>query len=238
VGAKQPLYRRIARWILFTVLGWIALTVTLVAVLRFVDPFGSAFMIRDRWLAWHNNDSAFVFRWQWVDREQISTPMQLAVIASEDQTFPIHNGFDFKSINQAFDERERGRRVRGASTITQQVAKNIFLWPEQSWLRKGIEAYFTVLIEALWPKERILEVYLNVAEFGRGVYGVESAARTYFRKSAARLDYSESALLAAVLPNPKRLKVSAPSLYVRTRQHWIEEQMADLGGTGYLRALK
>ena len=233
----RPLWR-IGRWILIALLGWVAVTVTLVGVLRFVDPATSAFMLRERWIAWRNDDPSFTFRRQWVDLEQISTPMQLAVIASEDQTFPTHHGFDFKSINQAFEERGRGRRARGASTISQQVAKNIFLWPEQSWFRKGLEAYFTVVIETLWPKERILEVYLNIAEFGRGVYGVEAAARTFFGKPAARLSYGEAALLAAVLPSPKRFKAGAPSLYVKSRQRWIEGQMADLGGTGYLRTLK
>jgi monofunctional biosynthetic peptidoglycan transglycosylase len=224
--------------LLLAALGWIALSILCVATLRFVDPFTTAFMMRDRWLAWRNDEPGYSFRWQWVDRERIAAPMQLAVIASEDQTFPAHRGFDVKSINSAFEERERGQRVRGASTITQQVAKNIFLWPAQSWVRKGIEAYFTVLIEALWPKRRILEVYLNVAQFGRGTFGVEAAARVYFRKSAAQLTYGDASLLAAVLPNPIRLKVGVPSLYVRSRQRWIEAQMSDLGGPGFLRTLK
>ena len=163
--------------------------------------------------------------------------MQLAVIASEDQKFPEHRGFDFASIGDALEDRDKGRRTRGASTITQQTAKNLFLWPGQSWLRKGIEAYFTVLIEWCWPKRRILEVYLNVAEFGRGVYGVEAAGRQYFRKSAAQLGPYDAALLAAVLPNPIRLKASSPSLYVRSRQRWIVDQMAGLGGSSYLAAL-
>ena len=134
----------------------------------------------------------------------------------------------FKSIDKAFDERERGR-VRGASTISQQVAKNLFLWPGQNWILKGLEAYFTILIETLWPKQRILEVYLNIAEFGRGVFGVSTAGETYFRKSAARLNVHDAALLAAVLPNPKRMRVNAPSAYVRSRQQWILGQMRGLG---------
>jgi monofunctional biosynthetic peptidoglycan transglycosylase len=127
--------------------------------------------------------------------------------------------------------------VRGASTISQQVAKNLFLWPQQSWLRKGLEAYFTVLIEALWPKQRILEVYLNVAEFGRGVFGVGAAADVYFHKRAARLNQYDAALLAAVLPSPKRMRVNAPSSYVRSRQEWILGQMRGLGGTALLKEL-
>lgn len=163
--------------------------------------------------------------------------MRIAVVASEDQKFPAHWGFDFAQIGDALDDREHGRRIRGASTISQQVAKNLFLWPGQSWVRKGIEAYLTVLIEALWPKRRILEVYLNIAEFGHGIYGVEAASRTYFRKSAAQLNTYDAALLAAVLPNPARLKAAAPSFYVRSRQSAIVSQMQRLGGPSYLKNL-
>jgi len=217
---------------------WIVLTVACVLALRWVQPFTSAFILRDRFIAWQQDDKAFVFRRQWVDLAQIAPSMRLAVIASEDQTFFQHWGFDFASINNALEERDQGRRTRGASTLSQQVAKNIFLWPGQSWLRKGIEAYFTFLIEALWPKHRILEMYLNLAEFGRGVFGVEAAGRVYFKKSAAQLDIYDAALLAAVLPNPKRLKAAAPSVYVRSRQQWIVAQMQDLGGVAYLKNLK
>jgi monofunctional biosynthetic peptidoglycan transglycosylase len=227
-------FLRAALWAL---LGWVALTSTCVLAMRWIDPIGSAFIARERFLAWRSNDKTFVYRREWVDIEKISRPMQLAVIASEDQKFQEHWGFDFASIGDALEDRERGRRTRGASTITQQTAKNLFLWPGQSWVRKGIEAYFTVLIEALWPKRRILEVYLNVAEFGKGVYGVEAAGRAYFRKSAAQFNTYDAALLAAVLPNPKRLKASAPSLYVRSRQRWIVGQMQGLGGTSYLHAV-
>jgi monofunctional glycosyltransferase len=208
-----------------------------VLLLRWVDPPTSAFMVRERLLAPDDLKGPAV-RQRWVDWQQISSQAKVAVIAAEDQNFPEHNGFDFKSINDALEERERGRRVRGASTISQQVAKNLFLWPGQSWVRKGLEAWFTVLIETLWPKQRILEVYLNVAEFGRGVYGVGAAADVYFRKSAARINASEAALLAAVLPSPKRMRVNAPSRYVRSRQQWILGQMRGLGGTGLLKRLE
>lgn len=171
---------------------------------------------------------------RWVDWPQISPHVKVAVIASEDQKFPEHRGFDLESINDALEERERGRRVRGASTISQQVVKNLFLWPGQSWVRKGLEAYFTVLIETLWPKRRILEVYLNVAEFGTGVFGVGAASEVYFGKRAAQLSAPDAALLAAVLPNPKRLRVAAPSRYVRSRQEWILGQMRGIGGVGLL----
>ena len=235
--ASRPLVKKILRGIAYVAIGWVVLTFVCVLPLRWIDPATTAFILRDRFLAWRHDDAAYVFRQQWVELKRIAPPMQLAVIASEDQNFPTHWGFDFKSINEALNDRERGRRTRGASTISQQVAKNLFLWPGQSWLRKGIEAYFTLMIEALWPKRRILEIYLNVAEFGRGVYGVDAAARAYFHKPAAQLNYYDAALLAAVLPNPIRFKASAPSLYVSMRQRYIVGQMYGLGGTEFLRTL-
>ena len=223
---------------LFTVFSWsaicfIAITVAATATLRWLDPPTSAFIMRERMLA----ASGQSVRQRWVDWRDISGHAKVAVIASEDQRFPEHHGFDLKSINEALEDAERGRRVRGASTISQQVAKNLFLWPGHSWVRKGLEAYFTVLIELLWPKQRILEVYLNFAEFGRGVFGVGAAADSYFRKSPARLSQHDAALLAAVLPSPKRMRVDAPSRYVRSRQQWILGQMRGIGGTAVLEQL-
>jgi monofunctional biosynthetic peptidoglycan transglycosylase len=156
------------------------------------------------------------------------------VVASEDQLFPTHSGFDFKQIHKALDDAERGRRARGASTISQQVAKNLFLWNGHSWVRKGFEAWFTVLIEWLWPKQRILEMYLNIAQFGRGIYGAEAAAQNFFHKPAARLTQAEAARLAAVLPNPLQLRAERPSRYLQRRQLEIEQQMRALGGPSYL----
>lgn len=199
--------------------------------LRWIDPPTSAFIVRERLLA------DYPVEHRWTDWADISAHAKTAVIAAEDQRFPTHFGFDFHSINQALSERGRGR-VRGASTITQQVAKNLFLWPGQSWIRKGLEAYFTLLIEICWPKQRILEVYLNVAEFGRGAFGVGAASERFFRKTPAQLNAREAALLAAVLPNPKRLRVDAPSNYVRSRQEWIANQMRALGGSAVLRTLQ
>ena len=173
----------------------------------------------------------------WVPWSEISENAAVAVIAAEDQKFPLHDGFDFESIDKALVDAGRGRRQRGASTISQQVAKNLFLWPGKSWLRKGLEVWFTIWIEALWPKQRILEVYLNSIEFGRGVWGIEAASRHYFGKPATRLTRSEAALLAAVLPNPKRLRVANPSPYVRGRQAWILDQMRMLGGARLLQSL-
>jgi monofunctional biosynthetic peptidoglycan transglycosylase len=160
------------------------------------------------------------------------------VIASEDQKFPYHWGFDFDEIQNAIDESEDGRRSRGASTLSQQVAKNLFLWRGHSYLRKGLEAYFTLLIEWLWPKERILEVYLNIAEFGRGIYGVGAASPYYFHVAPARINRYQAALLAAVLPSPRRFRVEAPSNYVLRRRDWIVDQMEGLGGTSYLTELR
>ena len=231
---RVPLFRRIARAVIYVVAALFVLSILAVGSLRWLDPPTSAFMVLDRLSAWSTGDRSYVFRHRWRDSQEISPQMQLAVIASEDQTFPDHNGFDFKQINNALEEREQGRRVRGASTISQQVAKNLFLWPGQSWVRKGLEAYFTLLLETLWPKRRILEVYLNVAEFGKGVFGVGAASETFFRKPAASLNTYDAALLAAVLPNPKRLRVNAPSRYVKSRQEWIVSQMRGLGGTDLL----
>ncbi len=159
------------------------------------------------------------------------------MVASEDQRFPDHGGFDFKQIEKALDDAERGGRARGASTISQQVAKNLFLWNGRSYLRKGLEAWYTVLIETLWSKRRILEVYVNIAEFGRGVYGAEAASQAFFHKPAAKLSRGEAARLAAVLPSPKRMRAESPSAYVLRRQGEIERQMAALGGTAYIAGL-
>jgi len=213
---------------------WVAVTVTSVVALRWIDPPFTAFMIADRIGALFTRPPGYQFAYEWRDWEHISRYAAIAVVAAEDQKFPGHRGFDFKQIDKALADRERGRRVRGASTISQQVAKNLFLWRGQSWFRKGIEAGITVLIEAAWSKQRILEMYLNIAQFGRGTYGVQAASRRFFRKDAARLTQSEAALLAAVLPAPTRFKVDAPSNYVRRRQAWILRQMASLGGSAYI----
>jgi monofunctional biosynthetic peptidoglycan transglycosylase len=229
--------RRALRLFSWALAIFVVLSVGSVLAFRWIDPPTSAFMIRERMIAPGAGAKAYAIRYRWVDWANTSPHVKVAVIASEDQNFAAHYGFDLKSINDALADRERGRRVRGASTISQQVAKNLFLWPNQTWLRKGLEAYFTVLIETLWPKQRILEVYLNIAEFGRGVFGVGAAADVYFHKPAARLSPYDAALLAAVLPSPKRMRVNAPSNYVRSRQEWILDQMRGLGGTALLKEL-
>lgn len=229
--------KRLLRWLGLLIVGGLVFSIGSVLLMRWVDPVTSAFMMRDRTVALFTGDKNYRFAHQWVDWEKISANVKVAVIASEDQKFPEHWGFDFKSMEKAWAGNHRGRKVRGGSTISQQVAKNLFLWPGQSYVRKGIEAYFTVLIEMSWPKQRILEVYLNSAEFGRGVFGVEAASRRYFGKPAARLNVQEGALLAAVLPAPKRLLVNKPSGFVRARQAWISRQAARLGGSSILRNL-
>jgi monofunctional biosynthetic peptidoglycan transglycosylase len=236
LAAVRPrsIFSRLLRALLWLAVAWLVLSIGAVALLRWVNPPTTAFMLIDRAGAASAGGKPYAPRHRWVDWAQISPHMKVAVIAAEDQKFPEHRGFDVESINDAMEDRERGGRVRGASTISQQVAKNLFLWPGRSWIRKGLEAYFTVLVELLWGKQRILEVYLNVAEFGRGVFGVGAASEVYFGKRAAQLTPADAALLAAVLPNPKRLRVDAPSRYVRSRQEWIMEQMRDLGGPSLL----
>ena len=166
----------------------------------------------------------------YVDFSEISTNARLAVIASEDQLFPDHSGFDWKSIKKAqkYNERKPGR-IRGASTISQQVAKNVFLWQGRSWFRKGLEVYFTFMIETFWSKQRILEVYLNVIEMGDGIFGIEAAAQAYFNKAAKNLSRPEAAMIAACLPNPKRYKVKPPSAYIMSRAAFIQRQMNNIG---------
>jgi len=224
--------RRVAALCLALVL----LLVLCVLAMRWVHPVTSAFMLEAR-VAAIGGSLPYHTEYEWKDLEEISPHAAIAVIASEDQLFPFHTGFDFKSIREAVQHNASHRRQHGASTISQQVAKNLFLWSGGGYFRKGLEACITLLIEWLWPKERILEVYLNVAEFGRGVYGVEAAAQHYYNRPARRLNREQAAMLAAVLPNPGRYRVESPSRYVQSRRDWILRQMAGLGGTAYLDAL-
>jgi len=200
----------------FLVLSWLP-----VLALRWLDPPTTAFMLLDP-------DARADLDYDWADWASISSSVPLAVVASEDQKFPSHFGFDLESIRDAIDDSQNGGRLRGASTISQQVAKNLFLWNGRSFLRKGIEAYFTVLIEVTWPKQRILETYVNVAEFGPGIFGIGAATRRFFAGTPSTVSDSQAALLAAVLPNPKRLRADQPSAYVRERQRWILGQMGRL----------
>ncbi|WP_241898822.1 MULTISPECIES: monofunctional biosynthetic peptidoglycan transglycosylase [unclassified Erwinia] len=199
-------------------------------------PF-SAVMAERQVGAWMRGDFGYVAHSDWVGRDEISSWMKLAVIAAEDQKFPVHWGFDVAAIQSVLDDAHDGQ-MRGASTLSQQTAKNLFLWDGHSWIRKGLEAGLTVGIETVWSKRRILTVYLNVAEFGKGIFGVEAASRHYFHKPASRLTPAEAALLAAVLPSPLRFRADAPSAYLRQRQLWIMRQMRQLGGEGFLREYK
>jgi monofunctional biosynthetic peptidoglycan transglycosylase len=226
---KRSLFSRILRFLLALTIGCMLLSAIAVLSLRWINPPITAFMVGDRIAAWQSNNS-YPLRREWVEWSKISAAMKIAVIAAEDQTFASHHGFDLQSINDALEERDSKRRVRGASTITQQVAKNLFLWGGKRWVRKGLEAWFTVLIEVLWPKSRILEMHLNIAQFGRGLYGVGAAAKIYFRKPAEQLNANEAALLAAVLPNPIKLRADSPSRYVKSRQQWILTQMKRVKG--------
>ncbi|WP_414671884.1 monofunctional biosynthetic peptidoglycan transglycosylase [Leclercia sp. UBA1284] len=201
-------------------------------------PF-SAVMIERQLSAWFAGNFSYVAHSDWVSMDEISPWMGLAVIAAEDQKFPEHWGFDMGAIEKALAHNERNEnRIRGASTLSQQTVKNLFLWDGRSWVRKGLEAGLTLGMETVWSKKRILTVYLNIAEFGEGVFGVEAASQRYFHKPASKLSPAEAALLAAVLPNPIRFKASAPTGYMRSRQAWILRQMRQLGGEGFMQAHK
>jgi monofunctional glycosyltransferase len=234
VRRLPPFFRRILKH-LFRILGaLLVLSFLATLLLRWIPPFTTAMMMERRIEAWRQN-KPYKLDYRWTPLSRISPAAPLAVIAAEDQNFPTHHGFDFESIQKAIDAHEKGRKLRGASTISQQVAKNIFLWSGRSFVRKGFEVYFTMLIELTWSKHRILEVYLNIAELGEGCFGVEAASRRYFQKSAAALSSEEAASLAAILPNPIRFKVNRPSAYIQARRSWIMNQMIQLGGASCLK---
>ena len=208
-------------------------SVVLVLLLRFIPPPGTALMVERKIESWFDGEPIDLQR-DWQPWDNISDDLKVAVMAGEDQKFPEHWGFDFGAIQAALAHNERGGSIRGASTLSQQVAKNLFLWSGRSWLRKGLEAWFTALIEVFWPKQRILEVYLNSVEWDAGVFGAEAAARHHFGVSARSLSRQQASLLAAVLPNPRVYSASHPSAYVARRAGWIRQQMSQLGGDSYL----
>ena len=231
---QQPRRRR-ALVILFTTLILILSPILTILALRWLPPPTSSFMIQKQVAKWRGKSKTGV-AYRWVKWGEISPHLPSAVVASEDQKFPFHNGFDMEGIAEARKRNERGARLRGGSTISQQVAKNLFLWPGKSYLRKGLEAAITVWIEWLWPKRRLLHVYLNISEFGDGVYGVGAAADLLLKKPTTAITRYDAALLAAVLPQPKRLRVERPSAYVQGRVEEILGQMQMLGD-GYLSSL-
>jgi monofunctional glycosyltransferase len=240
-SARRPKRRRWLRRMLMLPLLFVAVTTAQVVVLRFVDPLFSSFMAIRQVEAWAAGDWSFRVAYDWRDLEAIAPVLPVALVAAEDQSFAAHRGFDLDAIEDARRRNEQGGRLRGGSTISQQLAKNLFLWQGRSagsrWVRKGIETWYTGLIELLWPKRRILEVYANVAEFGDGVYGAQAAARTYFRRDADALTLAQSARLAAVLPSPRRYSVASPGPYVQRRSNWIERNVRQLGGASYLDTL-
>lgn len=216
--------KKFFRFLLKLVLGLFLFSILMVVIYKWVPvPFTPLMAIR------YFENPEQELRHDWVPMEEISNNLKLAVIASEDQNFLRHNGFDYQAIQKAMEDNRKGKRVRGASTISQQTAKNVFLWPERSWFRKGLEVYFTFLIELFWSKERILEVYLNSIEMGQGIYGAEAAAQAWFGKSAENLTAYEAAAIAAILPNPRQYRANPASNYIQGRQAWIVRQMQNLG---------
>lgn len=216
--------KRFFRFIFRLVLGLFLFSILMVVIYKWVPvPFTPLMAIR-----YFENPEEDI-RHDWVPMEEISNNLKIAVIASEDQNFPNHNGFDYEAIKKAIEENKTRRRARGASTISQQTAKNVFLWPQSNWFRKGLEVYFTFWIELLWSKERILEVYLNSIEMGKGIYGAEAAAQFWFGKSAENLSAYEAAAIAAILPNPREYRARPASNYIQGRQAWIVRQMRNLG---------
>jgi monofunctional biosynthetic peptidoglycan transglycosylase len=228
--------KTIGKFFLKITIGCLFFSLLVVSLFKWVDPPITSFMIRDKLEALRKKEK-ITLRREWTDLKNISPSMQIAVIAAEDQNFSDHHGFDFEAIEKAIKHNERTRRIRGASTISQQVAKNLFLWPCRSFMRKGLEAYFTMVIELLWNKKRILEVYLNTVALGKHTFGVEAASKLYFNTSAKRLTPEQAALLAAILPNPHRFSARNPSPYIMSRKYWVLRQMQLLGGSEYLKGL-
>ncbi len=210
----------IKKWSIRIVGGFFVLTILWVLALKFINPPFTYLMIQ-RGFEWKEAGKGFKIEKEWLPYDDISNNLKKAAIAGEDAHFLTHNGFDTDAILKAFEKNQEGKKLRGGSTISQQVAKNVFLWPGRSWLRKGLETYFTFLIELFWSKKRILETYLNVIEMGQGVYGAEAAAQYYFNKSAKNLTKKEAALIIAVLPNPRKWDARRPSNYINSRANSI-----------------
>lgn len=227
---KRGWMGRLAVGLIRLMLVLVMISLLVIMVLRWVNPPTSMMMTIERIKAKMDQRKDFRIDYRWVNFEKMASNLPLAIIASEDQKFPIHHGFDLEAITDAVETRLNGGRLRGASTITQQVAKNLFLWPGKSLFRKGIEAYYTTMIELLWNKRRILEVYLNIAEFGNGIFGVEAASQRFFGKPAERIHLWEAARLASVLPDPKSMNPGRPSAYVYKRARWVQRQVDRMGG--------
>lgn len=236
---KISLFKRIKAFfkavLIFTLI-FISISAAGILLLRFINPLTSSIMLQRQAEALINGDIRFI-KYKWVGYKNISSELPIAIVAAEDQNFPNHSGFDFKEIEKVLQEHQRGKRLRGASTISQQVSKNLFLWESRSFIRKGVEAYFTILIELLWSKKRILEVHLNICETGNMIFGAGAASEIYFKRSSDKMTRAQAALLAATLPNPKRYSATRPSSYILNRQAWIIRQINSLGGKNYLKDL-
>ena len=225
----KKLLARLLRIIWKTSLWFLIISVASVIVFRWV-PIPVTPLMLIRCVEHKMDDKEMKLEKDWVPLEELSPHLQLAVVCTEDQNYLKHNGFDFGAIEKAIKHNKTGKRKRGASTISQQVAKNVFLWPGRSWIRKGFEVYFTFLIEVFWSKERIMEVYLNVAEMGDGIYGAEAASKIYFKKSAKDISKRQAASLAVVLPNPLKFNAKKPTAYLNKRIDWTLQQMRFWGG--------
>ena len=233
----MTLARKLLRLLLFTVLGGAVLSIALVLLLRWVDPPVSALML-ERQLTAKISGQTYSAERTWKPWHTLPDHLKMAVIAAEDQLFATHYGFDVEAIRAALNYNEQNNNIRGASTLSQQVAKNTFLWSSRSWTRKALEAWFTAWIELLWNKERILEVYLNSAEWGPGIFGAEAAAQYHFNTGAAYLTNQQAYVLAAVLPSPLTRSAGQPSAATQQRAQWIARQVRQLGSSHYLNSLK
>lgn len=218
---------------LFKLILWLlAIPIIAVVIFKWIPVPATPLMVI-RYFEQKEAKKETVWKHDWVSIEEISKNLQLAVICSEDQNFLKHSGFDMKAIEKAYDNNQKGKRVRGASTISQQTAKNVFLLPHRSWLRKGLETYVTFFIELIWTKERIMEVYLNSIEMGNGIYGAEAASQYWFKKSASKLTKSEAAAIAAILPRPLKYRANPPTVFIANRKLWIMKQMSFFGPLKY-----
>jgi len=225
---QEPISKKVARIFLKTLLWFLGITIFWVLLYKVINP-PITYLMLQRGFERKWDGKTWKIDKEWKDFDDISTNLKRAVIAAEDSRFLVHNGFDFKAIEKAYQKNQNGKKIRGGSTISQQTAKNVFLWPGRSYIRKGFEAYFTVLIELLWSKQRILEVYLNVIEMGDGIYGSHAATLTYYNKPCSSLLKGEAALLAAVLPNPRRWTPKKPTAYIYRKQGIILYNMRNLG---------
>ena len=226
--AKSPLLKKITGILTRVFLWFLMVTVLWVLFYRFVNPPITLLMIQ-RNIERSSEDKPSKMEKKWVDFDDMSDNMKRAAVSAEDQLFLKHIGFDVKAIEKAFETNKKGKKIKGGSTISQQTAKNVFLWPGRSWIRKGFEAYFTLLIEIFWSKERILEVYLNVIEMGDGIYGAEAASQAYYGKSCKKLSRAQAALIASCFPNPRRWSPKNATPYIRHRQYLIMKNMRRLG---------